>query len=466
MINIYRYFIKSVLFLFIYIFSSSSINANDLNNYLITGNTLLIKKDQAVYEYLEFTNRLVYRYLDIYGNLYVVDEYGSIYIFKDIVNIVENNKYVEVPVRSMIIETGIKQINSNNNFMYIVDYNYNITLFSRENIVKISYSTGNEFPIDVFNTDEEIGILFNNGNSYIFNALNHGIHVTNLVDIKLLGNLRNNVFLTIEENKFIQSVQIIRRLQQALQERGFYQGPLDGVYGPATTASVTRYQQSSDDNDHRFMTIENGIPFLNWPPPSNYDSFHISSYELNSKNIYTYLDLYNSIMDVFRSKDNILNPSFYRIKGSDKDQDGFAILTYIEIIDEYGNHIKYDRSFSNESLIKEFSIKSIINNLINSDPGRYRMIIFALNDGINNKKNEISIEDYSRMMSSGAVSISGIYKYNEDFMMNKIHGLFGLSILSYEFEKKDKFSQAVNLYNPRLSAKTHAIMMGFSHIVE
>jgi peptidoglycan hydrolase-like protein with peptidoglycan-binding domain len=43
------------------------------------------------------------------------------------------------------------------------------------------------------------------------------------------------------------SPEVIRRLQQALRERGFYQGSIDGNFGPSTTSAVTRYQRSSGE---------------------------------------------------------------------------------------------------------------------------------------------------------------------------------------------------------------------------
>jgi hypothetical protein len=35
-----------------------------------------------------------------------------------------------------------------------------------------------------------------------------------------------------------------RQVQEALQRRGFYQGALDGIFGPATRSAIRRYQES------------------------------------------------------------------------------------------------------------------------------------------------------------------------------------------------------------------------------
>lgn len=92
--------------------------------------------------------------------------------------------------------------------------------------------------------------------------------------------------------------EVVRRLQQALQERGFYQGPLDGdyasgvtgltgqsgvtryqqsagegtgggyqgpldgVYGSATTAAVTRYQQSAGEGTGGLSDLSSGVTGL------------------------------------------------------------------------------------------------------------------------------------------------------------------------------------------------------------
>ncbi len=39
-----------------------------------------------------------------------------------------------------------------------------------------------------------------------------------------------------------------RQVQQALQRRGFYQGALDGVFGPATRSAIRRFQESIGAN--------------------------------------------------------------------------------------------------------------------------------------------------------------------------------------------------------------------------
>lgn len=47
-----------------------------------------------------------------------------------------------------------------------------------------------------------------------------------------------------------QSSALVREAQQALKDKGFYQGEVDGLRGPQTTAAVRSYQQKS------FLTVD------------------------------------------------------------------------------------------------------------------------------------------------------------------------------------------------------------------
>ncbi|MBR0798615.1 peptidoglycan-binding protein [Bradyrhizobium jicamae] len=47
-----------------------------------------------------------------------------------------------------------------------------------------------------------------------------------------------------------------RQTQQLLKEMKFYQGPIDGKFGPATRAAIRRYQNSISVKSTGYLTAE------------------------------------------------------------------------------------------------------------------------------------------------------------------------------------------------------------------